>query len=244
MRAKVVTEAKREGARVERPVITSELDLEIKRELVCQALVLARPAPQNKTVRLRKQWEPREGRDHLLPLDDSGEWVLPTRPCSIESARPDAPERCPALEALDFAKSAAPEVTEYAEAHLQLYRCWARSCGQEKESLGQLQLLKLVERGGLVGPGALFQDRVAAQLWVSRVWRDLAEGAYGLNLPKFVHLAGRIGRMLLEGTQADADDGDGGQGLRAGAMEFVGRGLCSTDPGRELPPIGLNASRR
>lgn len=227
---------------MEKPVVTSELDLEIKRELVCQALVLAHPAPQNKTTRLRRQWEPRD-KELLLPLDDNGAWVLPGRPLPIEAVRPDAPERCPALEAIDFPTMAAAEVTEYAEAHLTLYRCWSRSCGQGKESLGQLQLLKLLERGGLVGPGALFADRVSAQLWVSRVWRDVAEGAYGLNLPKFVHLAGRIGNMLLEGMRADAEEPTGAR-LRAGAVEFVSRGLCSTDLSRELPPIAAGTSRR
>lgn len=211
-----------EAPQPEPGMVMSELDLEIKRELVSQALLLSRPAPRNKTLRLRKQWEPRDG-NHFLPLDDDGRWTLPGRPPRTEVARQDAPERCPALVPIDFEESAAPRALEFSQAHLHLYRWWARSCGQGKNTLGQEKVLRQLERNGLVGSGAgqIFPDRVSAQLWLSKQWRDLADGAYGLNVPQFMELAGKIGRML---TGIDADDVDGLSHI-SGILEYMAHGL-------------------
>jgi len=213
-------------------VVTSELDLEIKRELVSQALLLARPAPQCKVIRLRRHWmQEQRNPQEVVPLDDGGSWVPGVRPSRLGHTRTDAPDRCPALEALDFEALAAPEVTEYAQAHLSLYRCWRRSCGGSQDTLGQAQMLKLLERGNLIGSGGgtLWTDKVACQLWLSRIWRTAAEGAFGLNLPQFVTLVGRIGQMLIVGgTAADPEDAEDSSHI-GGVLEFVRRGLCGPE---------------
>eukprot|EP00747_Dinoflagellata_sp_TGD_P068004 gnl/TRDRNA2_/TRDRNA2_155526_c0_seq3.p1 gnl/TRDRNA2_/TRDRNA2_155526_c0~~gnl/TRDRNA2_/TRDRNA2_155526_c0_seq3.p1 ORF type:complete len:162 (+),score=29.67 gnl/TRDRNA2_/TRDRNA2_155526_c0_seq3:223-708(+) len=159
----------------------------------------------------------------MIPLDDAGDWRAPFKASRAEAVRPDMPSRCPAFERLDLAELAAAEVVEYAEAHLKLYRCWRRCCGPSQDTLGQVQALKLFERGGLIG--STFPDRVAAQLWISRVWRSAADGNFGLNLPQFVRFAGRLGRMLAGGAWSEDDDD---AGLTAGVIEFVGRGLCGS----------------
>lgn len=213
------------GHKVE--TVTSELDLEVKRELVTQALLLARPAPQNKTSRMRRMWQGQHARDSkdLVPLDDEGVWSLSTKQTRAEATRPDAPEKCPAMVALDFEELAAPEVIEYARAHLSLYRFWTRSCGPGKETLGQAQMVRLVERGGLVGSGGIFADKVTAQLWFARNWRDAAGGAFGLNLPQFVTLVGRLGAMMASGGAGEEDPNR--QKVIAGVMEFMSRNVLA-----------------
>jgi len=69
---------------------------------------------------------------------------------------------------------------------------------------------------------------VTAQLWISRVWRDMTGGAFGLNLPQFVGFARRIGQLLL--GSADTDDGeeDSPSHLEC-VLEFVSRGLCGNE---------------
>lgn len=206
-------------------LVVSELDLEIKRELVSQTLLLTRPAPRNKTARLRRTWEPRHGTD-FLPLDDHGAWTLPDRPARTEQQRPDAPDRSPGFMHLDFEELAAPRCWEYAQAHLLLYRWWAKSCGQGKQSMGQEKMMRLFERKGLVGAGGLpyiFHDRVSAQLWLSKMFRDMSDGSFGLNIPQFIELAGKIGRMLLG---FDADDVDGISHI-SGVLAYMSHGLCS-----------------
>lgn len=205
-------------------MVVSELDLEIKRELVSQTLLLTRPAPRNKTARLRKTWAPRDGKDYL-PLDENGAWTLPDRPARTEQQRPDAPERCPAFMQLDFEELAAPRCWEYAQAHLLLYRWWVKACGQGKQSMGQEKIMRLFERKGLVGAGegTLFRDRVSAQLWLSKIFRDMSDGSFGLNIPQFIELAGKIGRMLLG---FDADDVDGISHI-SGVLAYMSHGLCS-----------------
>lgn len=220
---------RRESTKAERNVVTSELDLEIKRELVTQALLLVKPAPQIKTARLRKQWNSttRPIGDYV-PLDDEGAWALSTRRARAEGTRPDAPDRCPAFEVLDFGALTADPVMEYAKAHLALYRFWCKSCGQGKESLGQAQMMRLVERAGLVGTGKMWPDKVSANLWFSRFWREFTAGAYGLNLPQFVALIGRIGRMMCAGIGPEAEGSEDAERVThvAGVLEFVGRGLA------------------
>jgi len=206
-------------------MIVSELDLEIKRELVSQAMLLARPAPRNKCARLRKQWEARDGRD-FLPLDEEGEWVLGTKPLRTELTRCDAPaEQCPAFIPLDFKELAAPRCLQYAQAHLALYRWWVKSCGQGKASLGQEKVLRLLEKKGLLGAGEsnLFPDRVAGQLWLSKMWRDMSDGTFGLNIPQFIELAGKIGRLL---SGFDAEDVEGCSHI-SGVLAYMAAGLCS-----------------
>mmetsp|Transcript_57260 Transcript_57260/g.145428 ORF Transcript_57260/g.145428 Transcript_57260/m.145428 type:complete len:991 (+) Transcript_57260:454-3426(+) len=219
----------------EKNCVTSELDLEIKRELVVQALLLTRPAPQNKAARLKKQWKPRTD-SAVIGLNDEGGWALGGKATRAEAVRPDAPERCPALEPLDFEDLAAPEVFEYSNAHLQLYRWFVRACGNSRDSLGQAQVQRLLERNGLVGDqsGALFPDRVTAQLWLSRVWRELAPGNYGLNLPQLVTLAGRIGHMLEDSAGAadmasgsDTEEPPPKPSHIMGVLAFFRRGLCN-----------------
>lgn len=205
-------------------MVMSELDLEIKRELVSQALLLARPAPKFKTARLKRQWVQRESTD-FIPLDDNGQWSLPGQPLRTEAARPDAPDRCPAFVALDFEELASPRVLEYAQAHLQLYRWWVKTCGQGKNSLGQEKVMRLLERKGFVGSAVkcLFPDRVTAQLWLSKLWREMTEGNFGLNVPQFIDFAGRVGRMLLG---MDSDDSESLSHI-SGILEYVAQGLCS-----------------
>lgn len=215
-----------EPALPEPGLVLSELDLEIKRELISQAFLLVRPAPRNKTARLKRMWAPRDGTDYL-PLDDNGHWILPGGPTRSEAARPDAPERCPAFMPLDFQEMAAPACLNYAQAHLSLYRWWVKSCGQGKHSLGQEKILRLLDHKGLVGngEGTLFHDRVNAQLWLSKMWRELADGAHGLNIPQFIELAGRIGRML---SGFDADDAEGMSHI-GGVLAYIAHGLCSDE---------------
>merc|ERR1712118_476158 len=113
-------------------MVTSPLDLAIKKELVTQAMLLAKPAPQSKVGRLRKQWfSSDEPASHeVVPLDDDGAWQGQDGPRDMRpEVRADAPERCPCLEALDFDALALPEVYEYARAHYALYRAWSRSLG-------------------------------------------------------------------------------------------------------------------
>lgn len=219
-----IAEGRKERGGAKEPHTVAELDLAVKRELVCQALLLVRPAPKAKAIRLRRQWL-RSGRSNggtAVPLDDSGAWTLGMPPTKAEEIRLDAPQSCPALEAVDFESFAAPRVAEYAQAHLALYRCWLRACGQSQETLGQVGMLKLLERGAMIGPGALFPDRVAAQLWMSREWRDVAEGAFGLNLPQFVVLAGKLGCRLLGNQGASgADDEEAGPSSVDGVIEFA-----------------------
>merc|ERR1712039_431219 len=148
------------------------------------------------------------------------------------SARADAPQLCPALEPLDFEALVAPEVSGYARAHLCLYRWWRRRCSQGQNTLGQAQMLKLMDRGGLLGAGALFQDRVSAELWLSRLWRDVTGGAFGLNLPQFVGVAGKLGQMLVGDVGTGAVDATDVSGLGhiEGVLEFVNRiGPCDAD---------------
>ena len=57
-------------------------------------------------------------------------------------------------------------------------------------------MLKLLERRGFVGPEKLFSERISAQLWLTKVWRVAADGAFGLDLPQFVRLASHLGMML------------------------------------------------
>merc|ERR1719401_984224 len=184
-------------------MVFCELDLEIKRELVSQAFLLARPAPKFKTARLKRQWVPRETERNeasaLIPLGDDGQWCLPGKPLRTEARRPDAPDRCPAFVTLDFEELASPRVLEYAQAHLQLYRWWVKSCGQGKNSLGQEKVMRLLERKGYVGSSVrcLFPDRVTAQLWLSKLWREMTEGNFGLNVPQFIDFAGRLGCRML-----------------------------------------------
>jgi len=208
----------------EHGMVLSELDLEIKRELISQAMLLVRPAPRNKTARLKRQWVPREGRD-FIPLDDDGNWTLQGGAGRTEQARRDAPERCPAFVPLEFEELGAPACLQYAQAHLTLYRWWVKSCGQGKHSLGQEKVLRLLERKGLVGTGAgeLFHDRVTAQLWLSKVWRDMSDGTFGLNIPQFIELAGKIGRML---SGFETDDVDGLSHI-GGVLAYMAHGLCS-----------------
>lgn len=205
-------------------MVTSPIDLEIKRELIAQALLLARPAPQSKVARLRKQW----AADPLSPLDvsplaDDGDWwaqndiPADARP----EVRSDAPGRCPALEVLDTEELVLPDVAEYAQAHLALYRIWLRGCGASQDSMGQAQLMKLLERRGFVGPGMLFSDRVAAQLWLSKTWRVAAEGAFGLDFVQFVCVCGRLGD-LLAGDGAGRDATATGPSI-SGLLEFMRR---------------------
>lgn len=207
------------------PPVISPLDLEIKRELVSQALLLVQPAPMSKVARLRKKWQQKQDgmRDAAeLPLDDDGAWALPWKPTACEAVRPDAPGRSPALEALHFDELVAPDVLEYARAHLSIYRCWSRNCGMQ-ETLGQAQVLKLLERGGVVSD--VFQDKVSAQLWLTRIWRSAAVGAFGLSFPRFVCLASRIGKLLIAGCDAPEDEEDAPSHIQ-GVLEFVRRGLC------------------
>jgi len=218
----------------EKKKVVSELDLEIKRELVCQALLLANPAPQSKVARLRQRWL-REEQPllEIVPLDDTAQCVPFGRKRSpAEAIRPDAAvDKCPALEILDFEALVAPDVTQYARAHLTLYRCWCRNCGQNQDTLGQAQMLRLIERGGLTAPGSLWPDKVAAQLWLTRVWRGLSEGAFGLNLTQFVVMAGWIGQMLAgeiapHATELELENGPS---RISGVLEFVSHGLCGME---------------
>eukprot|EP00930_Biecheleria_cincta_P007116 TRINITY_DN108263_c0_g1_i1.p1 TRINITY_DN108263_c0_g1~~TRINITY_DN108263_c0_g1_i1.p1 ORF type:complete len:1395 (+),score=287.84 TRINITY_DN108263_c0_g1_i1:116-4300(+) len=220
----------------------SELDLLIKRELVAQVLLLVRPAPHNKASRLKRAWqttnkEKSGDKMELVALDDDGRWVMPSRrPTRAEQFRWDAPDRCPAFEPIDFEELAAPEVMEFARSHLQLYRWWQKSCGQGRDSLGQAQSLRMLEKCSLVGnvEGALFPDRVAAQLWLSKAWRDLASGNFGLNLPQFLQLASRLGVLLLaQGGDRANDNEDEPRRERGpydvnGILEFARR-LGSTE---------------
>lgn len=221
-------ESKRDSSKDKDSIVVSELDLEIKRELVVQALLLARPAPLNKTTRLKKQWRARNiTSDNIVPLTDQGTWALGGKPTRAEGVRQDAPDRCPALEAINFEALAAPEVLEYAKSHLLLYRLWTRGCGTGRDSLGQAQVMKMFEKGGLVGDGnSLWSDRVTAQLWLSRVWRELAPGVFGLTLPQFVTLAGRIGRMLQSGGVAVDQEPLPSKPFIPGVLEFTRRGFA------------------
>eukprot|EP00933_Yihiella_yeosuensis_P042643 TRINITY_DN3728_c0_g1_i11.p1 TRINITY_DN3728_c0_g1~~TRINITY_DN3728_c0_g1_i11.p1 ORF type:complete len:741 (-),score=134.00 TRINITY_DN3728_c0_g1_i11:254-2476(-) len=182
----------------------SELDLLIKRELVAQALLLVRPAPQNKTNRLKRQWVPRDKGD-IVPLNDDGSWALSGKQKRSEAVRDDAPDRCPGMEPVEFDDAADPEVVEFAKYHLLLYRCWLKHCGSGHQTLSQAQILRLFEKGLLIGEGAgsLFPDRITGQLWISRTWRVLAEGNFGLNFAQFTDLAGRVGDMLLARSDPD-----------------------------------------
>jgi len=194
------------AASTERKIVTSELDLEVKRELVAQALLLSKPASQAKMARLRGQWA-RSNRhsQETIPLDDGGEWVPTTKPPPrFEALRTDAPEKCPAFQTLDVDELVAPDVMEYAKAHLAAYRCWCKLCGPSQDLLGPASMLKLLERRGFVGPGAVFHDKVAAQLWLTKEFRESAEGAFGLSLPQFVRTVGHVGKLLLQ-------DGTGGE---------------------------------
>eukprot|EP00927_Polykrikos_kofoidii_P030196 TRINITY_DN26020_c0_g1_i1.p1 TRINITY_DN26020_c0_g1~~TRINITY_DN26020_c0_g1_i1.p1 ORF type:complete len:1011 (+),score=158.42 TRINITY_DN26020_c0_g1_i1:300-3035(+) len=222
---------------------TSELDLEIKRNLISHAFMLSKPAPQNKTVRLKRLWDTDGRVEDFVPLDDSGKWALSGKQPKAAAVRSDAPDRCPALEIVDFASLAEPQVVRYARAHLALYRMWTRNCGQGRDSLGQPQMLRLMERLNLVGQGALFSDRIAAQLWLSRMWREVASGAYGLNLPQFVGLVGRLGRMILGISEAEGEVDP--QTQRSGMLEIASRaGLDGPAGDRGLPPIAPHGGTR
>eukprot|EP00928_Gymnodinium_smaydae_P045553 TRINITY_DN30359_c0_g1_i1.p1 TRINITY_DN30359_c0_g1~~TRINITY_DN30359_c0_g1_i1.p1 ORF type:complete len:785 (+),score=170.24 TRINITY_DN30359_c0_g1_i1:301-2655(+) len=226
-------EAQTDNPPREKITVTSELDLEVKRELVHQALLVAHPAPQAKALRMRRRWlqelkaGPKGGRG-LIPLDDDGEWVLPGRPTRAEAVRPDAPARCPALDALDCEVLAAEGVNAYARSHLAAYRCWVRSCGQSQDTLGQVQMLKLLERGGMIGAGASFPDRVAAQLWLSREWRDVALGAFGVTFPQFVALLSRLGRRLVGSGEAKEEEGEEPSHIES-IEAIMATGLCDPD---------------
>jgi hypothetical protein len=207
-------------------MVTSPLDLEIKRELVAQALLLVRPAPQNKITRLR-----RVTADDTIPLDDEGAWAQAETPDETRpEIRSDAPERCPALEALDFGTLVVPDVAEFAQAHYALYRVWCRHCAPAQETVGQGQMMKLFERRNFVGPDRLFPDRIAAQLWLTKLWRIAADGAFGVDFKQFVYVVGRMGCLLLH------DDGVpeavSAEPLCAsirGVLEFVRHGGAGLD---------------
>lgn len=213
----------------ESKMVTSPLDLAIKKQLIAQALLLAKPAPQAKVSRLRKQWFS-EDQDcaEAIPLDDEGEWVRTDLPADARpEVRLDAPERCPCLEELDFEALVIPDVREYARAHFDLYRSWVKSCGPGQSTLGQAQMLKLLERRGFVGPGLLFGERLAAQLWLTKVWRVAAESAFGLDLGQFVRLASRLGLLLRGEDEKDGADID--KVAVGGVLEFVRAGGAGAD---------------
>jgi len=199
-------EAGQEKPKEKKKMITSPLDLEIKKELIAQSLLLARPAPQSKVLKLRSQRSGEAAQDpnelDPLPLDDNGDPVASGYP----AVRPDAPARSPAMEPLDFGELAAPDVANYAKAHLTLYRLWVKSCGPGQSTLGQVPLEKLMDRRGFVGPGRLFPDRIHVQLWLTRKWRDFAAGSFGLDFPQFVQVAGCLGIMLGNAGAAPATD--------------------------------------
>jgi len=224
-----ISDTRKDGERTKNPQVLNELDLAIKKELVSQALRLAHPAPSSKVARVRKKWlqSSRPTLGMHIPLDDEGQWALAVPPTRLETVRPDACGSCPALDPLDFDCLAAEGVSEYAKAHLSLYRCWLRWCGQGQDTLGQAPMLKLIERIGLVGQGATFPDRVTAQLWLSKEWRDTAGGAFGLSLPQFVALVGRIGCRML-GSQGNDEELDGPSHVE-GVVNFVNAGLSGRD---------------
>eukprot|EP00929_Paragymnodinium_shiwhaense_P012288 TRINITY_DN11916_c0_g1_i4.p1 TRINITY_DN11916_c0_g1~~TRINITY_DN11916_c0_g1_i4.p1 ORF type:complete len:626 (+),score=115.16 TRINITY_DN11916_c0_g1_i4:599-2476(+) len=208
--------------------VVSELDLEVKRELVAQALLLVRPAPQALVARMKKLWSDKGSArfmGELVPLDDSGEYLLPFKRSKAEATRKDTPERCPAVEALDLEGLAAPEVTAYAHAHQLLYRCWRRCIGMQSGgavTLRQGAVLKLLERIGVVGEGCLHSGRISAQLWLTNVWRDIADGAFGLDFLQFIVFAGKTGRLLLGGAW-EAPAADDGPSFIQGVLEFSSR---------------------
>jgi len=206
-------EAGQEKQKEKKKMVSSPLDLEIKRELIAQTLLLARPAPQSKVFKLRNQWcgeaapDPQELEP--LPLDDSGDLVTNgSRAAASDypAVRPDAPGRCPAMEPLDFGELVAPDVVNYAKAHLALYRLWAKSCGPGQSTLGQVPLEKIIDRRGFVGSGRPFTDKIHVQLWLTRKWRDFAAGSFGLDFQQFVQVAGCLGSMLGNAGVAPATD--------------------------------------
>jgi len=216
----------------ESKMVISPLDLEIKRELIAQALLLSKPAPMCKVARLRKQWFCEEqGISENIPLDDDGAWLQTECPQkTFPEIRHDAPDRCPCLEQIDFHELVIPEVGEYARAHFALYRAWVRACGPQQSTVGQAQMLKLLERRGFVGQGQLFADRIAVQLWLTRVWKVAADNAFGLDLRQFVRLSSRLGVMLRgEGADGPEAAADLDKVIVGGVLEFVRRGGAGID---------------
>mmetsp|Transcript_120507 Transcript_120507/g.239864 ORF Transcript_120507/g.239864 Transcript_120507/m.239864 type:complete len:924 (+) Transcript_120507:122-2893(+) len=206
-------EDRQEKPKEKKKMVTSPLDLEIKKELIAQTLLLARPAPQSKVLKLRNQWYGEAAPDpqelEPLPLDDNGDLVTSSGRAAASdypAVRPDAPGRCPAMEPLDFGELVAPDVVNYAKAHLALYRLWARSCGPGQSTLGQVPMEKLMDRRGFVGPGRPFADKIHVQLWLTRKWRDYAAGSFGVDFQQFVQVAGCLGNMLANGGAAPATD--------------------------------------
>eukprot|EP00929_Paragymnodinium_shiwhaense_P073793 TRINITY_DN37698_c0_g1_i1.p1 TRINITY_DN37698_c0_g1~~TRINITY_DN37698_c0_g1_i1.p1 ORF type:complete len:744 (+),score=144.35 TRINITY_DN37698_c0_g1_i1:62-2233(+) len=194
-----VTEPDKEGELGDYEI--SELDLAVKEELICQALLVVDPLPHWAAMRGRAAWLSSAGEvprnrsapvahvDEPIPFGDDGdpvyEGAVPRPP------RPDRPQRCPALVPLDFESQPA---AAYAYCHLLAYRVWrhyaftpAGSCPL-KESVpvrryigfGRPQFRRLCDGAGLVaGTGhsselVCWPDRAAADLFFQRAVRDAA----------------------------------------------------------------------
>ncbi|CAJ1351123.1 unnamed protein product [Effrenium voratum] len=191
----------------ERRMVQNPLDVAIKKELVAQALLLARPALQSKVQRLRKQWlEETPSIPDPVPLDDEGAWAKADLAEELQTeVRQDAPSRSPGLVALDLA--AAP-AADFAAQHLALYRAFARSCGPS-QAVGQGQVLKLLERGGFIGEEAVFKDKIVCQLWLTKIWRLVVENSYGLGFAEFLRVLGLVGDLADSepGAEIPAEQG-------------------------------------
>jgi len=151
----------------------SELDLAVKAELICQALLCVNPLSHGVALRRRIAWLEAYSwstrchgsvyppTDEPIPLDDDGDLVFPS--AAPGPPRIDLPSsRCPALCPLEFDSQPA---MAYARTHLEVYRVWRHfsfnppgSCPLRSSpgsrrylGFGRAQFRQLCDAAGMVG---------------------------------------------------------------------------------------------
>eukprot|EP00927_Polykrikos_kofoidii_P065996 TRINITY_DN61679_c0_g1_i1.p1 TRINITY_DN61679_c0_g1~~TRINITY_DN61679_c0_g1_i1.p1 ORF type:complete len:736 (+),score=102.36 TRINITY_DN61679_c0_g1_i1:44-2251(+) len=173
----------------------SELDLAVKEELICQAMLVANPFPHQVAMRGRAAWANKIARaaqpsptcvvdDEPIPMGDDDIVGQNTglrshgRVCALP--RPDRPGTCcPAMMPLNFDRQAA---SAYVRAHLLSYRIWRHyafhPAGEVKVKAGQVrrylgfgrqQFRKLCDAGKLIGSS----KSGAPTCWDERAGADL-----------------------------------------------------------------------
>jgi len=213
----------------------SELDLAVKAELISQALLVSNPLRHRSALHGRIAWlevmhvsRSMPGGfsppvDEPIPLDDNGKLVYDN--AALVLPRPDRPDKCPALQPLDFQRHPA---FAYVMNQLLAYRIWRHFAfnppgstalreGQayrRYHGFGRQQFRQFCEATELVARdcdrGQSFSmycwpDRAAAELFWSRCGAE--EGQMALDFPRFLRrIVLPVGEALMGNFADDVSD--------------------------------------